>query len=102
MKQITHALRVVAGDAQLFAHVLVKQFRQGLGRFHAQAVEIEIARELVHVEEQLRLLGRATADGDYGESNHIKLAGLFGQEEISDRELAAFALPRKGETLNLL
>ena len=53
-EQIANFGGVFAGDSQLFAHLLVMQFRQRLRRFHAQPVQIQIFRVLSAFKQPLR------------------------------------------------
>src|SRR5215472_10467269 len=100
MEQIAHAWRVVAGDTQLFAYILVEQLGQSLRRLHAQAVQVEVPGELASVEQPLGLLGSPVTDGYHRECDHVELSRFARQKEVGDREFASFPLAWKGEALD--
>src|SRR5215470_14564381 len=55
VKQVAYVGRVLAGDAQFFAHQLVMVLGKGFGGFDAQAMQIKILCVLAGFEEPLRL-----------------------------------------------
>src|SRR5579864_3788475 len=77
------------------------QFSEGLGSFHAQAVEVQIFRVLSAFEQALGFDAGFGTDGDERESDDVHLAGCFGSKEIGNRQPPAFALARKSEAQNL-
>ncbi len=84
MEEVANVRGIFARNAQLFAHLLMVEFGERLGRFHAQAVEIEIARVFAGFEKALRFDRSLRADGDQGEAEHVHGAGTGAGEEIGD------------------
>jgi len=66
---------VFAGDAQLFAHLLVQVFGQGLGSLDAEAVQVEVFGVLSGFEQPLRLYRCLGANGDQRQADDVHLPG---------------------------
>ncbi len=62
---------VVVPDAQLGAAALVPELRQRFGRLDAHAVDIEVLRIVVVVEQLLREAADLLAHGDAVEAEHV-------------------------------
>jgi hypothetical protein len=64
MKQVAYVRGILPGNTQLFAHLLVVKFGQGLSGLDAQSVEIEIFRVLAALKQPLGLNASLRADRD--------------------------------------
>src|SRR5689334_18020218 len=101
VEEVADVRRVFARDAELLAHALVVILGEGFRGLDAEAVEVQVARVLVRVEELLGDLRGLVTDGDKRQADHVELARTLRQEEVADTQPSSFFLPREGEALNL-
>ena len=90
MEEVADALRIVGGNAQLFANAFVNVFSKRLGSFDAQSVKIEITGVFAALEELMSFMRSAITDGDERKTDHVHLAGGARGKEVRDAKAPAF------------
>jgi hypothetical protein len=71
MEKIANVGRVVSGNPEFFAHLLVMEFRQRLGCLHAQAMQVKVFRILAALEKALGFNGGLRPDRDKRYPYHV-------------------------------
>src|SRR5271165_3513899 len=101
VEQVANVGRVVAGNAKILAHSVVREFGKRFGGFDTQAVQIQVLRVLSTLEQFLRLMRRSGADGNAGHAQHVHLSAGSGKEVVGDAQVASFFLTREGKPQRL-
>ena len=88
---------ILAAETEFLTHVFMPVFRQRLGGFDAETMEIEIVLIFIVRRNFFGDLGGCFADRDQLQAEHIEFARLLRSEKIGDAQSPPACLPGKAK-----